>query len=198
MISVGITGGIGSGKSEVSRMLLSMGYPVYNSDLEARAIVDTDPEVKREIQSVFGEDMYEKGMLNRPKMAGLVFNDPKLLRQLNAIVHPAVSWHFEVWKQKHSHRELIFQEAAILFESGGYKQVDATVVITAPQELRIERVCRRDGVSPQEVKKRMANQLPQEELETRADFLIVNDGLSPLLPQVIELLEKLLVLNSRA
>lgn len=191
MLVVGLTGGIGSGKSEVSRMLKTMGYPIYNSDLEARNIVNSSHEVVRKIKSIFGDDSYEHGELNRAKMARLVFNDSALLAQLNAIVHPAVTEHFRDWKKRHAHLELTFKEAAILFESGAYKEVDRVVVVTAPKQLRIDRVCRRDGVMAQQVKERMANQMPEEELVSRADFVINNDEQQPLLPQVVELVNKL-------
>ncbi len=192
MIVVGITGGIGSGKSMVSSILKAMGYAVYNADIEARAIMNTNQMVVEDIKQLFGDDVYEKGTLNRPRVAELVFDNPTLLANLNSIVHPAVANHFEEWKRLHANAKILFKEAAILFESGANKQVDAVIAITAPQELKIERVCKRDGISRNQVIQRMANQLPDKELVAKSDFLIVNDEVKLLVPQVIEIVNKLL------
>ncbi len=192
MIVVGITGGIGSGKSMVSSILKAMGYAVYNADIEARAIMNTNQMVVEDIKQLFGDDVYEQGTLNRPRVAQLVFDNPKLLANLNSIVHPAVASHFEEWKRLHVNTKILFKEAAILFESGANKQVDAVIAITAPQELKIERVCKRDGISRNQVIQRMANQLPDKELVDKSDFIIVNDEVKLLVPQVIEIVNKLL------
>lgn len=197
MLAVGLTGGIGSGKSEVSRMIGAMGYPVYNADLEARNIVNSNSEVVKKIKSIFGDDSYEDGLLNRPRMAQLVFNDSTLLAQLNGIVHPAVTEHFRDWKKQHAHLDLTFKEAAILFESGTHKEVDRVVVVTAPKQLRIDRVSHRDGVTAQQVEERIANQMPEEELVLRADFVINNDEQQSLLKQVVDLVDKLLDIKNK-
>ncbi|HPF93296.1 MAG TPA: dephospho-CoA kinase [Tenuifilaceae bacterium] len=192
MIVVGITGGIGSGKSMVSSILKAMGYAVYNADIEARAIMNTNQMVVEDIKQLFGDDVYEKGTLNRPRVAELVFDNPTLLANLNSIVHPAVANHFDEWKRLHANAKILFKEAAILFESGAYKQVDFVIAITAPQELKIERVCKRDGISRNQVMQRMGNQLPDKELVDKSDFIIVNDEVKLLVPQVIEIVNKLL------
>ncbi|MDD2278952.1 MAG: dephospho-CoA kinase [Bacteroidales bacterium] len=192
MISVGIAGGIGSGKSMVSNILEAMGYPVYNADLEARTIVDTNNEVIEQIKSLFGIGIYIEGKLDRAKVSMLVFNDKNLLQSLNSIVHPAVAHHFNAWKQTNANVKIAFKEAAILFESGAYKQVDMVVAVVAPQKLRIDRVCQRDGVTPEHVIQRMANQLSDEELVAKSNFVLVNDGIRLLLPQVTELVSKIL------
>lgn len=196
MISVGIAGGIGSGKSMVSNILEAMGYPVYNADLEARNIVDTNNEVIEQIKSLFGSAIYIDGKFDRVKVSKFVFNDKNLLQGLNSIVHPAVAHHFNVWKQRNANARIVFKEAAILFESGAYKQVDKVVVVVAPKQLRIDRVCQRDGVTPEQVIQRMANQLSDNELVSKSDFVIVNDGLQLLLPQVTELISSILKYNN--
>lgn len=196
MISVGITGGIGSGKSMVSQIVKTMGYPVYNADLEARTIVDTKPEVIKQIKLLFGSGIYFEGKLDRAKVSSLVFADNSLLQNLNSIVHPAVAQHFNVWKQNNASAKLTFKEAAIIFESGAYKQVDGVVAVVAPRKLRIARVCQRDGVTPEQVMQRMANQLSDEELVAKSNFVLVNDGIRLLLPQVAELVSKILKDNN--
>ncbi|HCX99335.1 MAG TPA: dephospho-CoA kinase [Bacteroidales bacterium] len=196
MISIGITGGIGSGKTMVSHILKAMGYPIYNADLEARTIIDTNPEVIEQIKLLFGNDIYVGGKLDRAKVSNLVFNDNSLLQNLNSIVHPAVAQHFNAWKAGNASAKLTFKEAAIIFESGAYKQVDGVVAVVAPQELRIARVCQRDGVSPEQVMQRMANQLSDEELVAKSDFVLINDGIRLLLPQVTELISKFLKDNN--
>ena len=196
MISVGITGGIGSGKTMVSHILKAMGYPIYNADLEARLIIDTNPEVIEQIKLLFGNDIYVGEKLDRAKVSSLVFNDNSLLQSLNSIVHPAVAQHFNIWKKRHNNVKLTFKEAAIIFESGAYKQVDAVVAVVAPQELRINRVCQRDGVTPEQVLQRMANQLSDEELVAKSDFVLINDSIRLLLPQVTELISKVLKDNN--
>lgn len=192
MISVGITGGIGSGKSMVSHILNTMGYPIYNADLEARLIVDTKPEVIEQIKFLFGSDIYIGGKLDRARVSSFVFSDKDLLQNLNSIVHPAVAQHFSVWKQNNASAKLTFKEAAIIFESGAYKQVDGVVAVVAPRELRVARVCQRDGVTPEQVMQRMANQLSDEELVAKSNFVLVNDGIRLLLPQVTELIIEIL------
>jgi dephospho-CoA kinase len=196
MISVGIAGGIGSGKSMVSNILEAMGYPVYNADLEARNIVDTNNEVIEQIKSLFGSAIFIEGKLDRAKVSKLVFNDKNLLQGLNSIVHPAVAHHFNEWKQSNANVKIVFKEAAILFESGAYKQVDKVVVVVAPQQLRIDRVCQRDGVTPEQVIQRMANQLSDEELVAKSNYVLINDGIRLLLPQVTELVSKILKDNN--
>jgi dephospho-CoA kinase len=192
MLKVGVTGGIGSGKSLVCSIISAMGFPVYNADLEARTIVNTDPVVIGAIINLFGEGVYENGQLDRKKVGALVFSNPALLNQLNMIVHPAVARHFDQWVEQHEHRALVVKETAILFESGAYRGVDRIVAVTAPLDLRIRRVVERDSISPEEVMKRIGNQLPEEVIRARSHYVIDNDDVKLLLPQVVVVLEGLL------
>ena len=195
MLRVGVTGGIGSGKSLVCQIIGNMGYPVYNADLEARNLTNTHPFIVSEIKKLFGERIYQKGSLNRKSLAKKVFSNAGLLSKLNDIVHPIGAEHFLKWVDENSNSKLVFKEAAILFESGAFKQVDKTVAVWAPIDLRVERVCKRDGISKADVLQRMYNQISEEELLSRADYVIKNDEKELLVPQIYNLVEQLL-LNS--
>ena len=192
MLKIGVTGGIGSGKSFVCSIISAMGYPVFNADIEARKIIDIDPEVVSSIKTLFGDAIYVNGQLDRRKVAELVFSNPFQLAQLNSIVHPAVANYFEKWANLYCSRPLIIKEAAILFESGAYQSVDKTIIVTAPLEIRIRRVEQRDGASRETILNRMSNQLPQEELIKRGDFIIENDGIQLILPQIVTVVNSLL------
>ena len=185
---IGITGGIGSGKSTIAKVFLSMGFPIYNSDDRAQELINVN--LAKEIKSHFGDDIYLNGKLNRKKMASLVFNNPEKLAQLNQIVHPAVAQDFENWA-KNQTTSLVFKEAAILFETGSYKKLDATVLVTADKQIRIKRVMQRDSVSEKDVIARMKNQWSDSEKIKLADFIIDNSGDKMVIPQIIEMLSKL-------
>ena len=190
MIKVGITGGIGSGKSTISKVLASMGYPVYIADAKAKELMHTDSQLISELKELFGEDIYHEEKLNRVKLAQLVFSNKEKLAQLNALVHPAVKRDFENWcsKQK-SH--IMFEEAAILFETGSYTFFDKTIVVAATEEERIKRVMLRDKCSREDVLNRMKNQWPQEKKVALADFVINNEGDELVIPQVLGVLGEL-------
>lgn len=187
---VGLTGGIGSGKSTVAQLLVTMGYPVYNSDDRAKWLQNNDPELVNQIILLLGADVYSDGILNRALVASRVFADSDLLKGLNEIVHPAVASDFSDWVavQKST---ILFKESAILVETGIYKQCDALVVVTAPEALRINRVAIRDGASESEIQKRLKNQKPEAEKVAVADFVIVNDDISPIIPQVLHMIKHL-------
>jgi len=192
MLKVGVTGGIGSGKTLVCSIISAMGYPVFNADLEARRIIDSDSNVVCSIKKIFGDSIYVNGILNRKEVAKIVFSDPFLLEKLNSIVHPAVAKHFSRWILPYSSRSLVIEEAAILFESGAYRSVDKTIVVTAPNELRIQRIKERDGISRETILGRMNNQLPQEELIKKCDYIIENDGVQLILPQIVRVINDIL------
>ncbi|MFO8022103.1 MAG: dephospho-CoA kinase [Perlabentimonas sp.] len=191
MIKIGVTGGIGSGKTMVCKVISAMGYPVYHADIEAKRIVNTNSEVIRKVKQLFGSNIYTQNSLDRKKLAGVVFNNADLLQKLNSIVHPAVADDFEKWVENNSKSPLIFKEAAILFESGAYKTVDKVVAIWAPEDLRISRVSERDGVTKEQVMERMKNQIRQGELLERSDFVIKNSQQELLVPQVVKLIKHL-------
>ncbi len=190
MIKVGITGGIGSGKTTVCRLFELLGVPVYYSDLEARNITNHNPKVVQEITKVFGSQSYQNGIMNRPYISSIVFNDKEKLALLNSIVHPAVADHFQQWISLQQDKDYILKEAAILFESGAYESVDKVITVTAPQELRVKRVMKRDGFSADDILQRMKNQWDEEEKIKRSDEVIVADDVHLVIPQVITIHQK--------
>lgn len=170
---LGLTGGIGSGKTTVANMFRELGVPVYIADDEAKKLMTSDPLVQKQIISVFGKEAYENNLLNRKFLAGRVFGNKDLLEKLNAIVHPAVGKNFEEWKKIQTGKYLVY-EAAILFEKGGYKKCDKTLLITAPLEVKLERIMARDGSSREEIQARMNNQWPDEKKAKMANFILSN------------------------
>jgi len=182
---IGITGGIGSGKSLVSELFSSLGHPSYNSDIEAKRLY-LNPEIKKEVISIFGEDVYSGNVLNRAVLGSKVFSDKALLEKLNQLIHPAVGAHFKNWVEEQD-SNLIFKEAAILIESEAYKSCNGIITVSASESLRTERVMTRDGVSEAEVKNRMDKQLSDKERESYADWVILNDGTSSVIKQVMKI-----------
>lgn len=180
---VGITGGIGSGKSVVSRLLNMLGYPVYDSDSKAKRLNDTDEEVKRALTLAFGSDLYENGLLNRPKLASLIFQSDSNRQLVNAIIHPAVKRDFLRWAEAQN-SDIVFLEAAILYESGFDAFMNKVVAVAAPEQVRIQRAMQRDNATEQQIVNRLRAQMSQDVLESKADFVVVNDGIQPLLPQI--------------
>ena len=192
MIKVGVTGGIGSGKTLVCSIFRHLGAPVYNADEEAKKLIHSNRAISNFIRSRFGNSLFIEGKLDRKKLAAIVFNDPAALNDLNAIVHPAVKKDFELWLKANSKAPYIIKEAAILFESGADKGLDQIITVTAPEELRIERVMKRDRVSPIEIKKRMSLQSSDEYKMKKSDYIIVNDGNQLILPQILIIHQQLL------
>lgn len=176
MIKVGLTGGIGSGKSTVSKILISKGFSVYNSDNRAKWLMNNDDNLKSNIISIFGDKAYLKGSLNRKYLSANVFNDSLKLKALNNLVHPLVAIDFKNWLLHQKSKDFVFKEAAILIESGAYKEMDKIIVVSCPENIRLERVLKRDGNSPELVKKRMQNQISETEKINHADFVIKNNG----------------------
>ena len=186
MMKVGITGGIGSGKSTVCRLFAQRGVAVYDSDAEAKRLMAENPELRAAISARFGAEAYADGALNRSYLAGKVFSDPAALADLNALVHPAVLADFAAWAERQEGSYVIF-ESAILFDAGLEDSVDRTVAVLAPLELRLERTCRRDGRTPGEVRLRIAAQTDDDTLSAKADYTLVNILESDLEPAVAEL-----------
>lgn len=188
-LQVGITGGIGSGKSLVCRIFLCLGTPVYDADSHAKKLMTTDGILISNIKKEFGDLSYNTdGSLNRKHLSATVFNDTGKLEKLNSLVHPRVAYDYEQWVLRHGHHPYVLKEAALLYETGSYQQLDKIVVVTAPDELRIERVVRRDPQrSKEQVKAIIKQQMPQVEKVKRADFVVVNDETTLLIPQVLDL-----------
>ena len=176
MIKVGLTGGIGSGKSTVSKILISKGFSVYNSDNRAKWLMNNSDNLKSNIISIFGNKAYLKGSLNRKYLSAKVFNDSLKLKALNNLVHPLVAIDFKNWLLNQKSKDFVFKEAAILIESGAYKEMDKIMVVSCPENIRLERVLKRDGNSPELVKKRMQNQISETEKINHADFVVKNNG----------------------
>jgi len=195
MFRVGLTGGIGSGKTLVSGIFEKLGVPVFYADTAARELMNKDAELKRGIVELFGEQAYGKDGLNRQYLAERVFGDTERLKGLNMLVHPAVRNGFIRWVEEQHGAAYVIEEAAILFESGASLEMNLSVLVYAPEELRISRVIKRDGLKREAVLKRMAHQLSEEKRMKMADHILINDGKEMLLPQVIELHNK--ILNSR-
>lgn len=182
MIKVGLTGGIGSGKSTVAQLFAMLGVAIYDSDARAKELMRTRGDIRASIIALLGEQSYQGGDINRAYIASQVFSKAELLRGLNAIVHPAVGEDFERWALEQS-SPYVIMESAILFQSGLDKMVDKTIVVTSPEQLRIERVCRRDNVTPEQVMARINNQQPIPS----GDFNIVSDEKHLLWPQVLKI-----------
>lgn len=193
MIKVGITGGIGSGKSTVCKIFEVLGVPVYYADERAKEILQTDAEIIKRVKDLFGEDVYDSNnVLDKKRVAFVVFHEPEFLAQYNKIIHPAVLLDSEKWMQRHLQYPYVIKEAALLFESGGNKQLDKVICVTAPEDLRIQRVMQRDNTTEEQVRSRMANQMSEEEKLEKSDFILYNDGSAPLIRQVLNIHEKLL------
>ena len=187
MIKIGITGGIGSGKSTICKVFELLGVPVYYADDEGKKILDSE-EVKERITKIFGADILaEDKMVDRKKMAALVFNEKGKLEKLNSIIHPAVGAHFEEWLKKQGGKPYVIKEAAILFESGAYKQVDKIITVVAPLELKIERAMKRIGITREQVEERMNNQMSDEEKVKKSHYFIVNDEEQLIIPQILKI-----------
>jgi dephospho-CoA kinase len=185
---IGLTGGIGSGKTTIANYFSELGVPVYIADDGAKKIMQSE-NIINEIKKVFGESLFENNILNRAKLAEIVFNDKDKLTQLNEIVHPAVKNDFEVWLLQHKNYEYIIYEAAILFESGRYKECDLIITVTAPAEIRIERVLKRDNTTRDQVLSRMQMQWNDENRISRSNFVINNDNLKNARKEVVKILK---------
>ena len=190
MKKLGLTGGIGVGKTYVSKVFQQMGIPVFNADVEAKNCMAKDKRSMQNVKNSFGEDMYDNGVLQKEKLAKVVFNNSERLAELNALVHPVVKQTFDDWCAEQT-SELVIKEAAILFESNAYLGLDAVICVSATEKVRITRVQNRDGSSVAEIKSRMDKQISQSKKEELADFVIVNDGKQMLLPQLIKVLKEM-------
>lgn len=194
MTVIGITGGMGAGKSVVSRLLGTLGHVVYDADAAAKSLYDRDGMLLREVVAQFGPGiLLEGGRLDRKALAEVVFHDSAALAALNALVHPAVSRDFEAWKgrQQQAGCSVVFREAAILFESGSHATCDEVWAVTAPTALRVERCIQRAPVSEAEILRRMQQQWPAEKVNAQAHHVLLNDGSCALVPLVIDLVSKI-------
>lgn len=188
---IGITGGIGSGKSLVSRALECMGYQVYNADKRSKWILLNDQKVLEAIKSRWSERVLVNNQIIPSKIGAIVFKDEQELKWLNSLLHPRVAHDFKQWIANHQNEKLLFKEAAILFESGGAKELDFIINVNADESIRVGRVIQRDQTTAQEVKLRMSKQMTDQERSALSDFNITNDGKELVLPQLDAILEQL-------
>ena len=194
MIVVGLTGGIGSGKTTVAKLFLDLDIPIYFADIEAKRLMHTSKVVKRKLIAEFGEKAYENGKLNRAYIAAIVFKDKEKLKAINSIVHPSVSNSFKRWIGKQN-SQYVIQENAILFENGTAKKFDYIITVTAPIAIRIKRVMQRDGVTENQVLARMNNQFSDKVKIEKSDFIIENYSLLKTKNQVLKIHKKLMQLQ---
>ena len=185
---IGLTGGIGSGKTTIANEFLSLGVPVYIADDEARKLMQS-LEVINAIRTVFGNTVFQNDILNREKLAEIVFSNPEKLEQLNGIVHPAVKKHFKEWLLNHKDAPFVIYEAAILFESGGYKNCDIIISVIAPLETRIQRVIDRDKTTREQVLKRINMQWNDEKRISKSDFVIKNTNIEETKSEIVKILK---------
>ena len=193
MYIVGLTGGIGSGKTTVAKLFETLGIPVYYADTEAKQLMHTNTQIKTALIKHFGKKVYQEGELNRPLLASIVFHDKEKLAVLNSIVHPAVRKHFEQWAAKQD-AEFVLKENAILFESDDAKNCNAVLVVTAPLETRIARVIARDNTTAEAVQARINNQWDDTKKIERADFVIHNTNLTETIEQVQSTYQKIILI----
>lgn len=186
-LRVGLTGGIGSGKSLVCQLFRLLGISIFDADQEAKLILSGDNRLKEQLTSLFGSAVYSpEGILNRQYLASLLFTNPIALQQVNALVHPLVKGAFEDWYRR-CKGPYVLLEAAILFESGFHTFMDASILVTAPEFLRINRVMKRDGLTEEKVLSRINNQWKEDETRKLADYIIRNDGTELVFPQVLSI-----------
>jgi dephospho-CoA kinase len=191
MKRIGLTGGIGSGKSFIADLLTKMGYPVYYSDSRSKELTKSNPTIREGLIDMFGEEVFNEEGLNTTLIAEKMFQDDALRLRINQLIHPIVRKDFEEWVSKQD-KDLVFNEAAILFETGAYKTLDATILVYAPESLKIERVMRRENCSKEEVLARMNKQWSDEEKMKLTNYLILNDEKIPLLVQIEKCITMLL------
>lgn len=196
MIKLGLTGGIGSGKTTVAKVFEVLGILVYYADDAAKRLMNEDAELKQKIKEIFGDDIYDGDLLNKKQLASIVFNDPEKLNTLNRLIHPATIKDAAVWMEKQTSAYTI-KEAALIFESGAQEHLDYVIGVTAPAPLRIHRTMHRDNITREEVIARMDKQMDDTIKMKLCDFVIKNDEQEMLLPQVLALHEKLLILSKK-
>ena len=189
-IKIGLTGGIGVGKTYVGQILNKLDLPVFNADVEAKECIKNNNQLQDSIKNVFGDEIYVKDVLQRDKLADIVFNDILALQQLNALVHPIVKKRFEDWCEKQT-AKIVVKEAAILFESGSHITLDKVICVSASRDIRIKRIQNRDRISRKQIVARMDNQISQLEKEKLSDFVIINDGVRLILPQVLHIINQI-------
>ena len=192
MQKIGLTGGIGSGKSLIANIFNHLNIPVFNADTESSVILSTDFHVRKILTEWFGEVLFAGGKPDRALLAKIIFTDHEALVKVNQLIHPMVRNRFMEWHVQHQNKPYVLLEAAILFESGFHQFMDRTILVTCPEEVRIQRVIARDRCTPTDVINRMKNQWSDELKSPLADYFILNDGISPVIPQILDINKKLI------
>jgi dephospho-CoA kinase len=196
MVKVGLTGGIGSGKTTVSDFLLDYGIPVYNSDSQGKILMHTNLELKNDIVNIFGESIYNNGILNTNLLSSIVFSDPEKIKQLNNLVHPKVAQDFNQWIGENNNKPILVKEAAILIESGAYLNMDKIILVVSKKSIRINRVSKRDNSDLDSIEKRINFQLTDDEKVKYADYIIENNSsLDDLKYEVIRVINEINKVN---
>ena len=190
MLKIGITGGIGSGKSYVCQILEKMGYAIFYSDLEAKKLMIQNKELIQKIKNIIGEHAYWDNELNKPIIRNFLFQNEVNKEKLNALIHPFVYQEFEKWTNT-IQKEIVFNESALLFETNSYKRFKKTILVTAPEEIRIQRLIKRDSINTEEIKKRFDAQLNDSIKRKKADYIIENDDKKLIIPQINKMLEQI-------
>ena len=188
MYKIGLTGGIGSGKTYIAEIFSRLDIPVFNSDIEGKKCMQKNDSVRKQIINLFGKGIYNNDKLDTAKIGTIVFNNHEILKSLNAIIHPVVIEKFNMWASDQN-SDIVIKESAILFESGTNKELDKIICVSAPEGTRIQRIIERDGLTKKEILSRINNQISQEEKEKLSDFIIQNDGKELILPQILNILE---------
>jgi len=195
MLKVALTGNIGSGKTLICRFFEILGVPVFYADAQAKKLYE-NKNILLKVKQEFGDEILtSQGNLNKTVLAEKIFTNKENLKKINSIIHPEVSKIFEEWAGNQRNKPYVIQEAAILFETGGYKRFDKSILVYAPEEILIERVMKRDGLSRKEVLNRLQNQMDQEKKKQLADYLILNDNSQLLIPQILKLHQQLMDLQ---
>ncbi len=192
MKRVGVTGGIGSGKSLVCSLFEHLGVPVYEADTRANELIQHSSDIHRALTGLLGEKVYRKGKLNKTFLARVLFSDAGMREQINQVVHPVVFKDFLKWSERYKEKPYVIQEAAIIFESGAYRFLDDVINVYAPVKMRIARLLARDSSSTEEIRRRMHVQMTEKNRRRRAGFTIINDGERMILPQVVRIHNELL------
>lgn len=190
MIKLGVTGGIGSGKSVICKTFGIIGIPVYYSDLRAKELLNSSQEIKTTLTDIFGDDLYTDNGLDKVKLAQIIFNDKQSLEKVNSIVHPAVMNDFYQWAEMQE-SDIVINESAIIFEAKLQNHFDYIATVTAPEDTRIERVMKRDNAKREDIVARMNHQYPDKKKVDESDFVIINDGEKAILPQIHTILERI-------
>jgi len=190
MKKIGLTGGIGVGKTFVAEVFQKLNIPVFNADIEAKLCLVNNFDLINSIKNEFGENIYLHGVFQKEVLADIVFNNTDALKKLNSLVHPFVRESFTLWSKEQENKILI-KEAAILFESKSNLDLDSIICVSAPYNLRIKRLLKRDGASLEDIKKRIANQMSQEKKERLSDYIIYNDEKQLILPQILNIIKEM-------